>query len=172
MAAKKKTVKKIEVELTEKEKADRAREKLMARSYQDRQGRWRFKEGDGLVSRKIAHSEVYSVNREKYPLEFNNYVVYHKDKNRGNFDASNLFLVPWKKHMLRSSRLRVRHRKTKLAPAVMALGFLLFFAVIIFPLWLWIAKFYVLGEMVMATGFFILTLITLLIVMLYSTKQS
>jgi len=96
MATKKKTAKKVKTEPTEKEKADRSRERLMARSYQDRAGRWRFKEGDGLVSRKIAYNEIYSVNREKYPLEFSNYVVYHKDKNRGNFGAANLFLVPLK----------------------------------------------------------------------------
>ena len=101
MPAKKK-VENIEMEETKSD--DGIREK----SYVDRRGRWRFVDGDGLVARKIAYNGIYLKSRKSYPLEFRDYLVLHRDKNKKNFDKENLVLVSRREFMRKRMRMRKR----------------------------------------------------------------
>jgi len=160
VAKKKKAMRK----LSEEEKKERARERIRKRSYVDRRGRRRFKEGDGLVSRKVAYNEIYLENKEKYPLEFREYVVYHKDKKRENFDSDNLELVSAKEHRKRNRRLRSLDRQKRLEPSIKSLVILLFISVIVFPAWLITAAIYHFSEFIQMAGFLIIILVSLLAV--------
>ena len=169
MVEKKKKAKKI---ISEDELYERARERIRKNAYKDRKGRWRFREGDGLVARKIAYNEIYSSNKEKYPLEFKHYVVYHKDKDRGNFDIENLALMPSKEHIRRVSRIRVREKQQRLNPIIRAFIGLLFIGMIILPLWILVINVYGFSELVRSAGFLIITLFALLVVLLSIATKS
>lgn len=146
-------------------------ERLRKKAYIDRKGFWRLREGDGLLGRKIAYNEIYMTDREKYPLEFKSYVVYHRDRNRANDDPNNLSLIPSKAHRKISSRKRTIDSQTKLEPALKALSILLFIFLIVSPLWLFSVQFFDLGQLTMIIGFTLITIIALLVILMYGTRE-
>ena len=66
--------------------------------YIDDDGYERFVYTDALVHRHIAYHLIYLPNREKYPLNFSEYIVHHKNWNKRNNDDSNLAILTEEEH--------------------------------------------------------------------------
>ena len=72
-----------------------------AKYYLDRQGYLCFKNSDKPLHRYIAKKEIWEKNRKKYPLEFWEYQVHHKDKDKLNNTPENLELLSRLEHEIR-----------------------------------------------------------------------
>src|SRR4030042_597060 len=57
-----------------------------------------------LVHREIAYKHIFLPNRQRYHLNFGDYVVHHKDGNKQNNDVSNLMIVVEEEHYARHGR--------------------------------------------------------------------
>ncbi len=102
------------------------KDELKEQTEKDFQGNWRFKDSKKLVHRWVAYKYIYLKDRKKYPLEFKDYQVHHKDRNKNNNGAENLELIPRAEHekrhgIIRRERLEINYVK------VGALGILAIF---------------------------------------------
>lgn len=61
-------------------------------------GYYRYSDDNKLVHRDIAYNEIYLKNKNEYPLNFSEYVVHHKDRNKLNYDVSNLQILALEEH--------------------------------------------------------------------------
>ena len=66
--------------------------------YIDENGYKRFNDSDKLVHRWVAYKYIYKDNKNKYKYNFEDYIVYHIDKNKLNNNSSNLKLMLTKEH--------------------------------------------------------------------------
>jgi|SRR3989344_8892947 len=85
-------------------------------TYIDEQGYRRWNKSHDRVHRTIAYKAIYLKEREKYPLEFKEYQVHHKDKNKENNRVENLELVHRAEHekkhgIVRRERLEIAYMK-------------------------------------------------------------
>ncbi len=67
-------------------------------TYIDNNGYFRYRDTDGLVHRDIAYRYIYSADRKKYPLQFRDYQVHHKDNEKQNNRWDNLQIVTETEH--------------------------------------------------------------------------
>jgi hypothetical protein len=75
-------------------------------TYLDDQGYRRWNKSHDRVHRTIAYNDIYSKNREKYPFDFKEYQIHHKDGDKENNRAENLELVHRAEHEKRHSFVR------------------------------------------------------------------
>ena len=67
-------------------------------TYIDNNGYLRYRDNNRLVHRDIAYRYIYSADRKRYPLQFRDYQVHHKDNEKQNNRYDNLQLVTKLEH--------------------------------------------------------------------------
>jgi hypothetical protein len=72
--------------------------KFEEQTFQDHKGYLRWKDSNRLVHRTIAYKQIYLKNEEKYPLDFKDYQIHHKDQDKTNNRVENLELKERKAH--------------------------------------------------------------------------
>ena len=75
----------------------------------DSKGYLRWKSNNKLVHRWIARKNIWEKNRKKYPLEFKEYQVHHKDKNKKNNKIENLELKSIREHEAEHNLIRYEY---------------------------------------------------------------
>jgi hypothetical protein len=64
-----------------------------------------------LIHRQIAFNEIYVLNRQKYPLLFEEYIVHHINGDKENFALRNLYLCEQETHkIIHSEQKRLRRK--------------------------------------------------------------
>ncbi|MFH1376543.1 MAG: HNH endonuclease [Candidatus Woesearchaeota archaeon] len=103
------------------------------KTFIDYKGYKRWKVSNESVHRTIAKREIWAKNRKKYPYDFQDYQVHHRDRNKLNNRIENLELIPRIEHEYKHKIIRHEYR---LINALIAIIFLsiahnifLFFAV-------------------------------------------
>lgn len=72
--------------------------KTYRKTYIDDNGYKRFKDSKKLVHRQVAFTEVFDFDLDKYPLNFREYQVHHKDGNKLNNKKTNLQILTRAEH--------------------------------------------------------------------------
>ncbi len=84
--------------------------------YINPQGYKCFKNSNKTLHRYVAKKEIWEKNRKKYPLEFWDYQVHHKDGIKLNNKPENLELIPRGEHekrhgIIRREQLQINYMK-------------------------------------------------------------
>lgn len=77
------------------------KKKFEEETYVDRHGYRVWKSNNKTIHRTRAFHEIYLKDRKKYPLNFSEYQVHHKDKDKQNNRVENLELTPIREHELK-----------------------------------------------------------------------
>ena len=68
------------------------------KTYEDENGYLRYKDNNLLVHRNIAYQGIYLKNRNKYPLQFSQYQIHHKNQDKQDNNLENLEIVTRTQH--------------------------------------------------------------------------
>ena len=106
-------------EMSEKQK------RFLSMVYKDEQGYYRWKKSKDRVHRTIAYNEIYLKNRKKYPLNFSEYQVHHKDKDIINNRVENLEVILPRVHEEKHGKQRVEWAIIKMLAGIAVASFVI-----------------------------------------------
>lgn len=86
-----------------------AKEEFDKKTFIDRKGYFVWKDSGDLVHRTTAYKQIYLKDRKKYPLDFSDYQVHHKDKVKTHNWVENLELKERVEHEKEHKIIRREH---------------------------------------------------------------
>jgi len=132
--------------------------------YKTRQGYLCFKNSDKPLHRYIAKKEIWEKNRKKYPLEFWEYTVHHKDGDKLNNKSENLELLTRIEH-------ETKHRLERREWDIIRVLVVLVFALSINSIWGFIARLYKLNINIQGAGMIAILIIGYFVILFLNREN-